>query len=227
MNWRIDQFAYRQRLIENFDQAEVDRYAKWQSEITPEDDQAFLEDLSEAVHFKPGMRILDVGAGTGAMCRVLMQNPGGSITALEPVPTMCDELRKQKGLSSVKVVTGFCDHASDAELFPECSFDVVSSRQVINGLFDPMQAFHNWHQWLAPGGLVVIVDGMYDRSGWSGRWAQDVDVLPLSAIRSLATVPYLLESASYRVDHVGMMTRTNTRLSTKTPRFIVVARKTT
>lgn len=225
MNWRIDQNEFRRRLIENFDQSEVDRYAQWQSEISADDDAAFLDDLNEVISFVPGMQVLDVGAGTGAMCRVLLRQTGLVLTALEPVPAMLERLMAVPAFSGINVVSGFCDNASDENLFAEECFDVIVSRQVTNGLFDPVQAFKSWQRWLMPTGRVVIVDGIYDRSAWSGRLSEDVDILPLSTCRNLATIPYLLEQCRFKVLHVGWMTRTNQRPSTRTPRFMIVAEK--
>jgi fructoselysine-6-P-deglycase FrlB-like protein len=47
----------------------------------------------------------------------------------------------------------------------------------------------------------------------------------LSSTQSLATVPYLLETAGFRVEAVGWMEAVNRRPKTRTPRYVVVARK--
>jgi hypothetical protein len=99
------------------------------------------------------------------------------------------------------------------------------SRQLVNGRFDPLTAFGNWHHWLSPGGVVVVIEGLYGRSAWTGIWQEEVDVLPLSACQGTATVPYLLEVAGFRVEAVQLMDAVNRRPCTRTPRYVVVARK--
>lgn len=128
-------------------------------------------------------------------------------------------------LQQVKSVQGFCDHANDLSHFTPESFDLIASRQLANCLFDPLTAFRNWHAWLRPGGAVVVMDGLFTRDAWTGKWEGSVDALPLSASGSTATVPYMLECVGFHIDHVGMMARTNALPSTRTQRYIVVATK--
>jgi SAM-dependent methyltransferase len=171
------------------------------------------------------MSILDSGAGTGRLCKLLSRLDGLSISALEPSPAMARSLKAKAGLEGVDVFCGFCDAEGDRMHYEESQFDVVVSRQLVNGLFDPMTAFRNWKLWLAPGGAVVLIDVFYSRSSWSGRWEDHVDELPLSACQSIAMSPYLLELAGYRVEVVEKMTAANKMSSTQTTRYVVVARR--
>jgi len=104
-------------------------------------------------------------------------------------------------------------------------FDVIISRQLVNGLFDPLTAFSNWLFWLKPGGTVIAIDGLYGRSAWTGNFEEEVDLLPLSACQSMATLPYLLEKTGFEIEAVNLTTATNTMPATRTMRYVVVARK--
>ena len=73
---------------------------------------------------------------------------------------------------------------------------------------------------------VVVIDGLYGRDGWAGRWEEEVDVLPLAASQSMASTPYLLEACGFRIEAVQRMTAVNALPTTRTPRYVVVARKT-
>jgi hypothetical protein len=86
-------------------------------------------------------------------------------------------------------------------------------------------AFKNWHRWLKAGGAVIVIEGLYDRPAWVGRWEEEVDLLPLSACRTTATVPYLLEQAGFNIDAVYYMNATNALPATRTQRYIVFASK--
>lgn len=225
MGWRITQAESRARYLAKFDADEVEQYESWIRQLSRDDDLAFLNDLRAAFTFRHGMSVLDAGAGTGAMCRVLVNVPGLSVTAMEPAPAMLEKLKAKPELRGIRTLEGFCDSVDDRAHVPAASLDVIVSRQLVNGLFDPVQAFKNWHHWLKPGGSVIVVDGLYDRSSWTGRWAEEVDVLPVSACRSTALIPYLLEGAGFHIDVVSLMKETNAMPSTRTPRYLVSATK--
>lgn len=224
MDWRASQADSRSRYLAKFDVAEVDRYDTSVGRLSRQDEDAYLSDLSHVVQFREGTSVLDAGAGTGAFCGILSRLPELAITAMEPVPAMLAKLRSKPNLQGV-TVEGFCDNIGDRHHFNAEQFGAIVSRQLVNGLFDPLTAFRNWHYWLSPDGAVVVVDGVYGRSSWTGIWEEDVDVLPLSSCQSIALVPYLLEIAGFRIETVRWMEAVNKLPSTRTQRYVVVARK--
>ncbi len=225
MDWRINQSESRARYLAKYNTDEVEHYESWILQLTRDDDLACLRDIQNAFTFRGGMSVLDVGAGTGAMCKVLLNVPGLSMTAMEPAPAMLAKLKAKPELRGIRTVEGFCDSEDDRRHFPAASFDVVISRQLVNGLFDPISAFNNWHHWLRMGGSVIVLDGFYDRSSWTGKWEEEIDVLPVSACRTTALIPYLLEFVRFHVDVVTLMQETNGMPSTRTQRYLVVASK--
>jgi SAM-dependent methyltransferase len=223
--WRITQAESRRRYLTKFDRSEVDAYDSLVARLSREDQDAYLADLERVFQFRDGMKALDAGAGTGALSAILARRAGLSLTALEPSPVMLAKLKERAELADLVVVEGFCDSVEDRLHFAEAQFDVIASRQLVNGLFDPLAAFRNWHYWLAPGGAVIVIDGAYGRDAWTGTWAEEVDVLPASATQSTATTPYLLEAAGFRVETVSWMDAVNRRPATRTRRYVVVARR--
>jgi ubiquinone/menaquinone biosynthesis C-methylase UbiE len=185
MNWRNSQLDSRQRYLAKYDAVEMDWYEQWIEALTDEDDEACLHDIQLAFPFESGMTVLDAGAGTGTMCKIWMRMVGLKLFALEPVPAMIAKLKSKPELAPVAVVAGFCDSLADQAAFGKGKFDAIVSRQLVNGLFDPLTAFTNWYHWLKPSGYVEVMDGLFDRSGWTGQWAEEVDVLPMSACRSM------------------------------------------
>jgi SAM-dependent methyltransferase len=204
---------------------EASKYNTWIAAMTDADHDACIADLKHCVKFADNMEVLDAGSGTGALSMALVRMPGLNVTALEPCAPMIDLLKAKPELRDVKIVQGFCDHDNDASLFSSESFNLIASRLLVNNLFDPLAAFRNWKYWLRPGGAVVVMDGLFDRGGWSGEWSRFVDDLPLSACQTTATVPYLLEQIGFHVEHVGLMEHTNAMPSTRTKRYMVVATK--
>ena len=226
MTWRGTQTASRNRYLAKFDEAEAGTYHSLVGNPTPEEMAAYRADLDWVFSFRAGMRVLDAGAGTGALSRILSRYDGLRLTALEPSPAMLAILRIQPELANIAAVSGFCDAIQDRDLFGAGSFDVIVSRQLANGLFDPLMAFSNWRHWLVPGGTALVIDGLYGRSAWSGAWAEEADVLPLAATQSTATIPYLMESAGFQIEAVKMMPAVNALPSTRTHRYVVAGRNT-
>lgn len=225
MDYRIHWTTSRSRCVAVYDAEEALKYDAWVRAMSGDDHSACLQDLSRSVPMSKGMHVLDVGAGTGALCQALVLVPGLKITALEPCRSMLELLLQKEELSTVATVQGFCDHPSDRQLFAPDTFDRIASRQLVNGLFDPLAAFRNWHHWLRPNGIVAVMDGFFKRSDWSAQWADLVDALPLSCCLSPAIVAYLLEQCGFTVTFAGPMDATNALPSTRTERFMVVATK--
>lgn len=225
MSWRNSQADSRARHLARIDAAEAARMDAAVGRLDAEDEEAYLADLVSAIDLHSGLAVLDAGAGGGALCCVLRHVPGLSLTALEPVPALLDLLRSKTGLETVRTVEGYCDSRDDRPLFQAAAFDVIVSRQLVNGLYDPLAAFENWHHWLRPAGAVAVIDGLYGRDAWAGAWQEEVDRLPLAAIQGRAAIPYLLERAGFVVEGVHWMERVNRRPVTRTPRYLTVARK--
>jgi SAM-dependent methyltransferase len=227
MDWQERRAMARRRGVGKYDAAEAAAYGALQGLgwLTTDEETAYLADLARVVQFAPGSKLLDVGAGTGVMCSMLQRLPGLDLTALEPSPAMLAILKARAGLANVRAINGFCDEAQSCGQFDAGEFDAIVSRQVVNGLFDPLLAFRHWHYWLKPGGVVVVIDGLYGRDGWVGGWEEEVDALPLAASQSMASTPYLLEASGFRIEAVERMAAVNALPTTRTPRYVVVARR--
>jgi len=227
MSWHDRRSAARRRAASKYDTAEAEAYGKLQGLgwLTADEERAYLADLGRVVQFVDGAKVLDVGAGTGVMCSLLRRLPALELTALEPSAAMLALLQAKAELANVTAINGFCDEPEAGDHFAPGQFDVIVTRQVANGLFDPLLAFRHWHEWLRPAGTAVVIDGLYGRDGWTGRWEEEVDVLPLAATQSTATIPYLLEAAGFEIAAVERMAAVNALPTTRTPRYVVVARK--
>lgn len=224
MSYRLSQSEFRAKHLSSYDAAAIEQYEAWTRQIGEVDVLACLADIAQVFALEAGMSVLDAGAGTGAMCRMLMRIGGLELTALEPSTLMLQKLVSKPELSSVRICQGFCDSPDDKSLFPPEYFDVIISRQLANGLYDPLSAMANWQHWLKPQGVVLLIDGFYGRSAWASLDTDFADCLPLAANQSLATVPYLLEIAGFTVTHAGMMQATNALPSTRTEKYLVVAK---
>jgi ubiquinone/menaquinone biosynthesis C-methylase UbiE len=111
----------------------------------------------------PGTRILDVGAGTGALS-LLAADLGFRMTALDLSPGMLGEARRKaeaRGLDVEFVV------ASAMET-PAGPFDAVMERHLLWTMPDPVGALAAWRR-SAPAGRLVLFEGLWGSFGITRR----------------------------------------------------------
>lgn len=116
--------------------------------------QALLDALPE-----PGSRVLDVGAGTGAMS-LLAAELGYEVTALDLSPGMLAQAERkaaERGLGDR--VTFVVGSAADP---PQGPFDAVMERHVLWTLPDPVAALRAWR---TVAGRLVLFEGVWGRAG--------------------------------------------------------------
>lgn len=102
---------------------------------------------------QPGMRVLDVGMGTGLVAKqaALLVGDPGLITGVDPSPGM---IRSARLPSGVMVVEG------RAELIPlaDAGYDFLSMGYALRHVSDMAVAFAEFHRVLKPGGKVCILE---------------------------------------------------------------------
>lgn len=102
---------------------------------------------------KPGMRVLDVGMGTGLVARQAASIVGdpSSITGVDPSPGM---IRSAKLPAGVTVVEGRAEQIP----LPDSGFDFLSMGYALRHVSDLSIAFAEFHRVLKPGGKVCILE---------------------------------------------------------------------
>ncbi|MBB5851444.1 class I SAM-dependent methyltransferase [Amycolatopsis umgeniensis] len=124
-------------------------------------------DLVEFANPAPGSRLLDVGAGRGAVARAALAK-GCAVTAIDASPLMMRRLADEHPEISASegdlYRTGFADGA----------FDLVTAGFVMQVLDDPAAALAEFRRVLAPGGTIAL--SLERQSVGRLAWFQDLSL---------------------------------------------------
>ena len=137
---------------------------------------------------------LDLGAGTGVFSRFLAKH-GYAVMALEPSAVMLERARVHRDnadLPPMNFVVGTAEQLPDLAL---SGFDLIAARQSACYFADPIATFADLRTRLNLGGRLLIIEGIWPRSGWSDEAL--VDALPLACVQTRATLAYMLRSAGF------------------------------
>jgi SAM-dependent methyltransferase len=145
----MDHIEERARRASSFG-SQAAAYAKYRPDYPPD----LLEWALAPVRSVPGLRVLDVGAGTGKLTGGLLAL-GVDVVAVEPDPAMLAELTSR--FPDVATLLGT---AEDIPL-PDASVNAVFAGQALHW-FDLDRALPEFRRVLRPGGFAVAVWNTYD-----------------------------------------------------------------
>ena len=188
-----------QNLINSlYDAGATDYEAQDGHSIAADEFDAWAADLSAVFACASAQLVslaaLDLGAGTGVFSRFLAKH-GYAVTALEPSAVMLERARvhcDNPDLPPMNFVVGTAEQLPDLAL---SGFDLIAARQSACYFADPIATFADLRTRLNPGGHLLIIEGIWPRSGWSDEAL--VDGLPLACVQTRATLAYMLRSAGF------------------------------
>jgi SAM-dependent methyltransferase len=136
----------------------------------PVGSERLLENRSLAGHrrlaalLQPGMRVLDVGCGSGAITRGIAAAvaPGGEVVGLDPSRHLLERAAALSvGHPNLRFVVGSVDDARFA-----AEFDVVTAARVLQWLAEPLAALRAMVGYTRPGGHVLVLDYNHVEARW-------------------------------------------------------------
>jgi SAM-dependent methyltransferase len=134
----------------------------WNSE-TARDREGEARQVFDLLGLRSGMRVADIGAGSGYYTVRLAQRlgPGSVVYAEDIEATYLAQLQGRLEREGVRGVTLVLGGAADPEL-PPASVDVALLSHMYHEIADPYEFLYNLAGAIAPGGRVAVVD--VDRS---------------------------------------------------------------
>ena len=128
------------------------------NELENEMGQRWLHEIERFLPEGRSLDILDVGTGTGFFA-ILLAEKGHRVEGIDLTPAMLEEARtlaKQRNLDIT-----FREMDAQNLAYPDCTFDVVISRNLTWTLPDPERAYASWFRVLKPGGVLLNFDAAY------------------------------------------------------------------
>jgi ubiquinone/menaquinone biosynthesis C-methylase UbiE len=183
--------------------------------------QAWLGLLRE-VAGPPPLKVLDVGCGTGFLA-VRMAELGHTAVGVDLSEEMLVEARRKTGGTGLAVTF----QLGDAEAPPPdgAPYDVILERHVLWTLPQPNEAVRAWQAMLKPGGLLILIEGIFEMSDRT-IYPQLEAQLPLyggrpgEELATLLGVEGFVQTAVRPLMDAALWLETPTR-----PRFMVTARR--
>lgn len=113
---------------------------------------------------KPGMRVLDVGCGTGSISKDIAEIVGqkGQVTGIDNTESFIVSGRKTyASINNLKLV-----HADVFKFDTTEKFDLVISARVLQWLNNPVEALIRFKYFLKPGGQISVLDYNHELLSW-------------------------------------------------------------
>jgi len=124
------------------------------------DMQEVNQKLCAVLDAKPGEQLLEVGSGSGVLCRLVAPYllPAGCVVGIDISPDMSVEAMRYARLAGITDGIAFKTGAGEALPYPDASFDGVFAARLLLHIEDPDLVLREMIRVIKPGGRIVVMD---------------------------------------------------------------------
>ena len=116
-------------------------------------------------YLKPGLSVLDVGCGTGAITRSIAETvgPTGRVLGIDPNENLIEQARQ-----NAENRPGLSFEQGDVYSWNTTErFDLVTCARTLQWLTQPETALRNLKRWVKPGGHLALLDYNHEKIAWT------------------------------------------------------------
>jgi 2-polyprenyl-3-methyl-5-hydroxy-6-metoxy-1,4-benzoquinol methylase len=134
-----------------------DKAAEWDTPERRERAHALADTFREHVPLTPGMRVIDIGAGTGLLGLDLLADVG-SVVLADPSEGMIEMARRRIDAEGIVDATAIVFDFPSDEPPPGAPFDLAVSLLVLHHVEDTAATLRSVRDALVPGGRIGLMD---------------------------------------------------------------------
>ncbi|XP_057204825.1 phosphoethanolamine methyltransferase isoform X2 [Triplophysa rosa] len=131
------------------------------------------KEFVEMLNLTPGQKVLDVGCGIGGGDFHMAKTFGVEVLGMDLSSNMV-EIAMERAVTEKLPLVQFEVSDATKRSFPDCTFDVVYSRDTILHIKDKVDLFRKFYSWLKPGGKLLISDYCCGEQPWSPAFQEYV-----------------------------------------------------
>jgi len=148
------------------DQTAIER-AKMPAALNPVLERRTVENSNRNLlkYLRPGLSVLDVGCGTGAITRSIAQivGPTGRVLGIDPNAGLLEQARQQAA-----DMPGLDFQQADAYTIDTTErFDLVTCARTLQWLAQPKEALMTLNRLVKPGGYLAVLDFNHEKLTWT------------------------------------------------------------
>jgi ubiquinone/menaquinone biosynthesis C-methylase UbiE len=166
--------------------------------------RAMLRAYVSELKLPPAAKALEIGCGTGAVSRALVELLNVDVTGVDPSPVFVTRARElAKGVSRLTFLEG----DGRALTFPDASFDLVVFHTTLCHIADPEGALHEAHRVLRPDGWLAVFDGDYPTTTVALSGFDPLQLLVDAMVANFVHNPWLTRRLPKTLASAGFLVR--------------------
>ena len=163
--------------------------------------QEMLNTYLSEIEFPHQARVLEVGCGTGAVCRVVAREPNvGEVVGIDPSPYLLDRAR---GLSTDTAKITYQEADGKSLPFEDGAFDVAILHTILTHVPGPEQVLNEAHRVLRPGGWLGVCDGDFSTATLSIGELDPLEVCAKAFVEGFVNDRWMVRRMSHLVQDAG------------------------